>query len=793
MYQIKIDGALVYDPRLPEYRIEEGLLKQQINKAGSFYVTFPRKHPQKDLGKRLKSTITVHRDNETIYRGRILNEENGFYGTRRLVCEGQLAFFNDSTVRPYEYTGSVEGYVDFLISQHNGQVASDRRFTLGNVTVVDSNDYIVRASSQYPKTWSEIEEKLIKNLGGYIIPRIVGDTVYIDYLSDVTEKNQQDVLFGTNLIDLSQIIKGQDVATVLIPLGVKDEDGNRLTIKSVNDGNDYIESEEAIQRFGRITKTVFHDDVTIAQNLLNKGIKDLQESILSAETINATAADLSAAGYEIQSFRFAKYEKVISSPHGLSTYMLVSKMETDLLRPENGKLTLGKTKQSYTSAQLEMKETQKKDALNLFDLAQNTQKTAEEAKQTAASANTLLVALDNEAHVVPTDSDGSNGDYSGCSSGVLVLYGSTDVTADAEISVSASSGITGSWDEAEMRYIVTDMTTATGTVTFTVTYKDLTASKVMSISKAPAGEKGETGPQGQQGEKGEQGIQGEQGQTGSTGAAGRVYFITASTLVIRKGADDVLTPENVTFSGYYRNGTTATRTIYSGRFIIEESEDGSTWTTNYTSGANENAVTYTPGSSDVTMIRCTMYAAGGTANALDQQSVTVVTDVENIEPELDEIRAEIVNSSTNAVKSANEIILEAVKEYVKTTDFETLRSTIETQFKQTSSSFEFNFNQLQESLSNLQNSTSTQFAELSKWVRIEDGVIKLGESGNEIELRIDNDIVYFVDNGYTASYWKDRRFYCVDGEFTHSLRLGNFAFLPRVNGNLTFKKVKNNG
>lgn len=125
-------------------------------------------------------------------------------------------------------------------------------------------------------------------------------------------------------------------------------------------------------------------------------------------------------------------------------------------------------------------------------------------------------------------------------------------------------------------------------------------------------------------------IAGINGTNGSPGASGRVYFLEPTTVIIKKGKDNKLNPSNVTFSSYYRDGTSATRTAYLGRFIIQESADGSSYTTKYTSTANEGSKTYTPTSTAKT-IKCTMYAAGGTATALDTQTVAIVEDIDGVE------------------------------------------------------------------------------------------------------------------------------------------------------------------
>lgn len=123
------------------------------------------------------------------------------------------------------------------------------------------------------------------------------------------------------------------------------------------------------------------------------------------------------------------------------------------------------------------------------------------------------------------------------------------------------------------------------------------------------------------------------GTYGDKGEDGRTYILQPDTLVIKQGANNVYTPRSVTFSAFYRDGTTASRTPYSGRFKVEESTDGTYYYTKYTSYYDESSHTHTPTSTDVKSIRCTLYASGGTSTPLDIQSVAVVRDVDNLTQE----------------------------------------------------------------------------------------------------------------------------------------------------------------
>lgn len=144
-------------------------------------------------------------------------------------------------------------------------------------------------------------------------------------------------------------------------------------------------------------------------------------------------------------------------------------------------------------------------------------------------------------------------------------------------------------------------------------------------------------------------VMAENGKPGADGSPGRTYFMELSSLVVKQSKDNTISPNYITMSAFYRDGTNTARTPYAGRFKIEESTDGNTWKTVYTSSENEStvrhslysvlstqsggAITTASGQSigiprDVVALRCTLYAAGGTTQMLDTQSAAVVLDVD---------------------------------------------------------------------------------------------------------------------------------------------------------------------
>lgn len=138
------------------------------------------------------------------------------------------------------------------------------------------------------------------------------------------------------------------------------------------------------------------------------------------------------------------------------------------------------------------------------------------------------------------------------------------------------------------------------------------------------------------------------------GEVGKSYQISPSSLVIKKGTDNSLSPATIIFSSTVTNGNSIQKLPYTGRFVIEESANGGTYTSKYISTNDESEKEYTPSSSNVKVIRATLYAAGGIKNELDRQSVIVLTDTDNIDGTLEEIRSEVagVSSKVDSVEKS---------------------------------------------------------------------------------------------------------------------------------------------
>lgn len=278
-------------------------------------------------------------------------------------------------------------------------------------------------------------------------------------------------------------------------------------------------------------------------------------------------------------------------------------------------------------------------------------KTAQQALSVLSGISTLDAigaALDNDAHVVHTNTDGSGGDYSDCSSKMTVYLGDTDVSDDSVFSVATSAGITGHWDNASRTYYVTAMSTDDGYVDIDALYgtgeRYLTTRKGLRITTR-AGKYILVQSGGAHIRKRFSISKAKDGKIGLS------YDLHCSTLVIRKQKDGkTLMPASITFSST-QNDNGLVRS-YSGRYRIQETEDGATYTNKYVSADDEIQIIYTPSSTNVKAIRCTLLSAGGAE--LDTQTVIVITDAEGLAEDIkkaqdtaDEAKEAIVTTNQN--------------------------------------------------------------------------------------------------------------------------------------------------
>lgn len=378
MYQLKYKDYILHDMRLADEKliIRDPSVKLAVSKAGEMSFTVDAEHPYLSNLRRMSGLVELLDGTLPIYRGRITSDTKDFYGAHKIETEGIMAVLNDSIIPPFNFpedftedasykaaaaSGNVvEFFFRWILSQHNAQVTAEQQIKPGVITVSDQNNYITRSSEEYATAMSTISDKLIKSaLGGYLLIRYEDDGNYLDYYAALPLTNTQSVEFAENLLDLSSETDGTNIYTAILPEG---KDG--LTIEALPDGDltdDLVKSgltiysKSGMATYGRITRHVKWDDVTVAANLQTKAKAALADNGLSMpETITCKAVDL---GWQdgIQHFRVGRMTALFSTPHGYSASYPLMELAPDILDPGNTQITLGATQQTYTGAQIDAK------------------------------------------------------------------------------------------------------------------------------------------------------------------------------------------------------------------------------------------------------------------------------------------------------------------------------------------------------------------------------------------------------------------------------------------------------
>ena len=406
MYRVYCNNSPLYDLRDEDLVLISPIVKIGENTAGSFEFSILPKHPHYEEVNELTSVITAYDGDEEIFCGRVVEITKDLYNRKKVICEGELAYFNDSIQRPARYQGlTVRGYLETLVNIHNQQVKNqgiDKTFKVGAVTVQDNNDYVYKYTN-WESTLEVIKTDLLKTYGGYLRIRKENGVRYLDYLADYPNTNTQVVEFGSNLLDFTHDMVASDIVTAVIPIGARLEDVTEvegldayLTIKDVNGGVDYVYSQEAVKSYGWIFKTVKWDDVHVADNLLKKGKEYLSDIQFAQITLIVSAVDLHMLHVDMERIKVLDRIRVTSTPNGLDRFFPVSEMTIYLDKPSNNKLTLGT---SYSKNSLSTKT--ESNITSIKDKIEELPKKSEILEEAKENASQLIHSATN-GHVVTT-------------------------------------------------------------------------------------------------------------------------------------------------------------------------------------------------------------------------------------------------------------------------------------------------------------------------------------------------------------------------------------------------------
>ena len=281
--------------------------------------------------------------------------------------------------------------------------------------------------------------------------------------------------------------------------------------------------------------------------------------------------------------------------------------------------------------------------------------------------------------------------------------------------------------------------------------------------RGATGATGERGPQGVQGLKGDVGPQGPQGLKGDKGATGAA------------GPQGVKGDTGATGTGvasmtqqYYMSDS---KTTQSGGSWVESMP---TWSNGKYLWTRYKVVYKNPASTVYTTPVC-----DSSWEAVNEERTERQSAIET---------------------KANEITAKVSETYVSNSALNHYKEEVSTQFSQTKSDFTWSINQsvtdAKNEMNGQINSVNGRLDGLKKttdnvnsYMSFDNDALTLGKSDSAFKTKITNQEWSIQKNGAKVTYINDQTMYITDGQFTQSLKVGAFGFVPRANGSLDFKKV----
>lgn len=425
-YKVLYDNQLLFDPYTDD-RITDTKLSSKLNAASYFDFTIAPTHSlYSKLAERARE-VRIYFNNLILFKGEITKIDEDFEGNYSVSCTGVLDYLTATRVRPYSTVegeqplkapSSYDGYFQWLIDQHNSNCLDSRKhFSVGvnQGNMLDKNNYIYRSSEQRPTTASEIEDKILNSAGGYLFVRYQDDLNILDLYADVHDVNTQIIDYGVNMLDFTKTTTTESQYTSVVatgytpdpPNGQTDVKMKPITLEGCTDGGtpysstivkmgDRVYDVEAVKRYGYHEYYVSNTDITTYDGLLYYACKTLNTLLSPALTISVKAVDLALImGDKYKHLQLGQAVRIRSKPRKVDEYLMVNSIDLDLMNPENTTFDLGASYDTLTgqqSAYLKTLNASINASLDtvsaLGDNVKNSAKLAQEAKDTANTANT---------------------------------------------------------------------------------------------------------------------------------------------------------------------------------------------------------------------------------------------------------------------------------------------------------------------------------------------------------------------------------------------------------------------
>lgn len=418
-YKLLYDKQILFDVYTGDY-VTDAQLSMSVNATSYFDFTISLTHSLYNILSEHAGIVELYFDEVKLFSGEITKISVNLNGNKDITCTGALDYLSYTLVRPYSTIdgeanllapSSVDGYFNWLIEQHNKHCLDSRKhFSVGvnQGNLLDNNNYIYRASSALPTTASEIEDKILNSVGGYLYVRYKDDMNILDLYADTHEANTQIIDFGVNITDFVKTTSTDEQYTAVIATGYTPDPPendpqkqmNPINLEGCVDGGtpysptivkmgDVVYDVNAVARYGYKEYHVSNDDITTYDGLLQYACKVLNKLLSPSLSVSVKAVDLSLYMKDkYEHMQIGQAVRVRSKLHNIDEYLIVNSITLDMNNPENTEYELGETYDTLTGQQSSyLRALNSSIVSNLDSVAKLDSETKKNAKDIAETKN----------------------------------------------------------------------------------------------------------------------------------------------------------------------------------------------------------------------------------------------------------------------------------------------------------------------------------------------------------------------------------------------------------------------
>ena len=225
----------------------------------------------------------------------------------------------------------------------------------------------------------------------------------------------------------------------------------------------------------------------------------------------------------------------------------------------------------------------------------------------------------------------------------------------------------------------------------------------------------------------------------------------------------------------------------------QDGKDGKTqyWHIKY----SDDGVNFTANNGETLGAWIGTYVDFNEADSLVFSDYTWKKFTEDVDAELDDIRTVISSQQTDIQRNEAQINLIASRSYIETSAFEQYKEEVSSEFNQTVDQIDMKFTTTTQQINNVDGDLQSKFEKISKHISFNENGISIGGGSNAMLLTVDNENgIIFSKNGTPFGWWDGVDFHTgnIVVEVNERAQFGNFAFVPRTDGSLSFLKVGGN-